>query len=288
MKDQAEFLRNRVRRLKKGTHSKVIAVVSGKGGVGKSNFSLNFSIGMSKKGYKILLLDMDIGMGNINILMGSSPEYTIADYFSKEVTLRSIISEGPEQLSYIGGGSGLTDIFNMDESMFEKFSLEFQSIIEEYDFAILDMGAGLSDSSLMLLLSADELFVVTTPEPTSIMDAYSIMKFITLKKDDLPYFLICNRAYSDREGKETIEKIKNVMQRFLRKEITSLGVLPYDKAIPQAVSNQVPFLLNNPSSAVSRSMRNMIQHYQEGSPSEHNQRPQIPFMKKLKSLLFER
>src|SRR5436305_348856 len=175
MKDQAESLRLRLQRrhgLKPKT--KAIAVVSGKGGVGKSNFSLNFSISLSKRGLNVLLFDMDVGMGNLDILMGKSSERTIVDYLTGTSRLADIITEGPEGVKFIGGGTGLGQLVNQDR--LGALSDDLDTFLEEYDYLIFDMGAGINQESLKFLLSVHEIIVITTPEPTALMDAYAMMK----------------------------------------------------------------------------------------------------------------
>lgn len=285
MHDQAELLRQRVLNEKGGHPAKVIAVVSGKGGVGKSNFSLNFSIGLAKQNKKVLIMDIDVGMGNINILIGQSGRYTVADHFNEGVPLRMAISTGPEGIHYIPGGTGLSELFKMDQKQFDYFSYQFQSILEDYDFIILDMGAGISEHTLQFIVSAQELIYITTPEPTAITDAYSMMKYLA-SRTDVPFYLLCNRASSRREGNEVIMRLTRAAQQFLHKEILALGVLPDDKAVQKAVIRQIPFILLNPSSPASETLKKIIHHYMGTFVKGENQ--PVSFMKKMKNYLFER
>ncbi|SFC07559.1 flagellar biosynthesis protein FlhG [Bacillus sp. OV322] len=267
MKDQAESLRMMLNSRNDGKLAKTLAVISGKGGVGKSNFSLNFSIALSKKGYKVLVFDMDIGMGNIDILMGKHPQYTILDFFEREMKLKEIISNGYENISIIAGGTGLLHLFSLKEEMFDRFSQEFNSILEEYDFILFDMGAGLSEDSAKFLLCVEELIIITTPEPTSVMDAYSVMKYIYLLNDSMPFHLVCNRADNRKEGMDTITRVQNAVKRFLNKEISPLGILPDDKTVSKAVAKQVPFMIFAPNANVSRSLTDITTRFINKAPN---------------------
>ncbi len=285
MHDQAELLRQRILNKRESSSAKVIAVVSGKGGVGKSNFSLNFSIGLAKQNKKVLIIDIDVGMGNINILIGQTARYTIADHFNEGIPLRFAISPGPEGIHYIPGGTGLTDLFKMDQKQFDLFSHQFQGILEEYDYIILDMGAGISEQSLQFIVSADELIYITTPEPTAITDAYSMMKYL-VNRTDAPFYLLCNRASSRKEGREVILRLTKAAHQFLHKEVLELGVLPDDKNVQKAVIRQIPFILLNALAPSSEALNKIIARYIGTSDKEDNS--PVSFMKKMKNFLFER
>src|SRR5699024_492063 len=180
MNDQAEQLRHHV---KGHTNvAKTISIVSGKGGVGKSNTALNFCIELQKRGKKVLLFDLDIGMGNIDILLGKTPKYTIVDLFTDFMPIHDMIEIGPKGLSYIAGGCSLNDLVQMDPYKLDYFFQQYDLLVMEFDYIFFDMGAGATESSLAFILSSDECIVVTTPEPTAITDAYSMIKQIVLKK----------------------------------------------------------------------------------------------------------
>ncbi len=260
MTDQAENLRKRLL-AKQNIHKKSIAVISGKGGVGKSNFSLNFSLSLSNRGYKVLLFDMDIGMGNIDILMGTSSKHSFVDLFENDLSIRDLIIQGSNQLSYISGGTGLSGLFKLDEQKFTYFVDQMNDILPEYDFLIFDMGAGISEESLQFLLTVDEIIVITTPEPTSITDAYSAMKHICSVSKTIPFYLIVNKVLSEKEGLETINRIDQAVKNFLNKETIKLGCLPDDKIVIRAVRHQVPFLLFSPKSTISKAIEEVVRKY---------------------------
>ncbi|PLT31565.1 MinD/ParA family protein [Peribacillus deserti] len=288
MKDQAEVLRHRLDKLRTKKHTKAISVISGKGGVGKSNFSLNFAIALSQKGKSVLVFDMDIGMGNIDILMGSTSSKNIVHFFEGSLPLEEVISKGPADISYIAGGTGLPTIFQMAPEMVDQFFKEFERIMEDYDYIIFDMGAGISEDTVPFLLAGDEIFVITTPEPTSVTDAYAAIKYLALQQQSIPFFLICNKAGDEKEGKLTLNRLQNVVRQFLKLEMNVLGVLPDDKIVSKSVIRQTPFIINSPSSKISTALNILISSYLS------NEYPEVPlesikgFVSRLRQFVFGR
>ncbi|GLB59330.1 MinD/ParA family protein [Cytobacillus sp. NCCP-133] len=258
MNDQAEKLRSRLLEKSSLQHmAKTLAVVSGKGGVGKSNFSLNLAISLCKKGERVLLFDMDIGMGNLDILMGRTSLYSIADFFDQCISLKQIVSKGPHGLSYIAGGTGLSHIVKLKEEKLASFMEQLDVLMANYDYMIFDMGAGITEESAKFILSVQKIAVITTPEPTSITDAYSAMKQIHLLNERIPFYLVINRTQSEKEGQETFKRISAVLKRFLGRDSNLLGVLPDDCGIQQAVKRQIPFVLFQEKSSASKAIRQM-------------------------------
>lgn len=286
MKDQAELLRVKLeRRHGLRPNTQAIAVVSGKGGVGKSNFSLNFSISLSKRGFKVLLFDMDVGMGNLDILMGASSDKTIVDYLKGNASLKDVIMDGPEGIKYIGGGTGLSQIVQLDR--LAMLAGELDSFLEEYDYLIFDMGAGINADSLKFLLSVHGIIVITTPEPTAVMDAYAIMKYLHILDSKIPFHLVANRTHSVKEGYETINRLSDVLKKFLDRETFLLGILPDDRTVQQAVSRQIPFVTFNPKSKASLALEELVERFiQQGSKKTSNR--SNSFISRLKKFLFER
>lgn len=288
MRDQAEDLRLKLRMTGRERASRTLAVVSGKGGVGKSNISLSFSISLVQKGYKVLLFDMDMGMGNLDILMGKTSEYSIVDFFEGTVSLKETIMMGPEGLMYIAGGSGLNHLVGLDESFVEKFTQELSSLFKEYDYVLFDMGAGVTEGSLKYILSVQEIVVITTPEPTSMTDAYAIMKHIHIMDATIPFYLVINRAESEKEGQLTYTRIAKVLKNFLKRDSVYLGMIPDDRTIQKAVRRQIPFILYNVKSPASKSLTGITErfhrrHYNEKPTANANQ-----FISRLKQFFFER
>lgn len=287
MKDQAEALRKRLYDMENPESPKTLAVVSGKGGVGKSNFSLNLGLSLSKKGHKVLLFDMDIGMGNIDILLGNSAKSTIVDFFDEKETLKEIVMEGPNQLHYIAGGTGLNRLFKLSDELLQRFIRELSSLLDDYDYVIFDMGAGASEETLNFILAVDEIVVVTTPEPTSITDAYAMIKHIHMQNKEIPFLILVNRVSDEKDGIDTFNRIQTVARRFLDCEVKPLGMIPDDKAVQQAVTKQIPFILNEQSVA-SKALLDITNRFETQTFKEIHSQSKISFVSKLKRFLFER
>ncbi|HBJ00398.1 MinD/ParA family protein [Lysinibacillus fusiformis] len=285
MRDQAETLRLKMMR-QQGDLGRAIAVVSGKGGVGKSNFTMNFALSLSQKGKKVVIVDMDIGMGNINILIGKNASNSLKDYLEGNKLLDEVIFEGPHGLRYISGGSGMTNIFNWSEMMFEQLIHAFEQLQKNYDYILFDMGAGATNWSLDLLTSIDEIIVISTAEPTAITDAYSMMKYIHSRDADKQFYVLCNRAFSKEEGIETNERLKLAMKRFLDKEVTILGSLPEDSIVRKAVREQVPFSLAYPDALISKTLQLIVIRFMEHRVEEIHAHDQTAkkFLTKLRSI----
>ena len=289
MNDQARLLREQIERHRKSgrldqrnREAKSLAIISGKGGVGKSNFSLNFSLTLQKKGNKVLLFDLDIGMANIDILMGTSQMYSIVHLFEEGRTLDQIVQRGPENLSYIAGGSGLTEIFKMDAHKRSYFLSQLAEASSHYDYIIFDMGAGITDDSLQLLLSVDEIFLLTTCEPTSLTDAYSALKYINIHDGSIPFKLLLNKAPDYRIAARTADRLQEVAKQFLMKNLQYLGAIPDDRHVLLAVMEQTPFVLKYPKCPASRAVSQIASFYMEDENNTDESSEQQPsFVAKL-------
>ncbi|MFU1792390.1 MinD/ParA family protein [Paenibacillus azoreducens] len=271
MTDQAQMLRNlvmkreqeRTARLSNAGQrtAKLITVTSGKGGVGKSNFTLNFALALQSMGKKVLVFDADIGMANIDVLMGVSAEYNLYHLLRREKRIDEIIERGPGFLSFIAGGSGMSELFSLSQSDLNYFTEEIERIAGEMDYIIFDTGAGLSKENFNFIYSSDECLVVTTPEPTSITDAYALIKVVSSKGNDTAFKLIVNRAGDEREADQTADKIMMAAQRFLKVEISMLGYISEDRHVVQAVKKQVPFSIAFPNCTASMEIQRIARSY---------------------------
>lgn len=288
MSDQAAKLRSALKQTIEGKEAKTLAVVSGKGGVGKSNFSLNFSISLRRKGHRVLLFDLDIGMGNIEILMGQTSPYSIADFLAGTIPLKEIISTGPEGIEYISGGTGLSQIIRMNKEDVEYFTSSLERLLESYDYLIFDMGAGLNEEALSILLSVNEIFVITATEPTALMDAYATMKYVHNADPLLPFYLIVNRARTVKEGNETLSRLDDVLKKFLGVSPLKLGILPDDKTVHEAVRRQIPFMLYNEKSPVSKALATVVENYINNDGKVAEKMNNRSFAARFKQFLFER
>lgn len=287
MNDQAEKLRKMMGNVSE-KQARTLAVVSGKGGVGKSNISINTAVLLTRKGYKVLLFDLDIGMGNVNILLGSSHQKTISDFLQSELSLQDIIQTGSDGISYIAGGNGLNEVAKMDDRMAAKLLAGFEEVHSQYDYVIFDMAAGATSATLKMLLAADEILVVTTPEPTAIMDAYSMIKYICLEGYDNRFMLVCNRADDEEQGRNTLHKLQNVSTQFLQRDLELLGIVLEDKHVRKAVIAQSALCISYPSSPASVCLNNIIDRYLEDQVSGELPIAKNSFIGKIRRLLFEK
>lgn len=267
MKDQAEKLRERIHQTKKPRsteekrQTRIITVTSGKGGVGKSNFSLNFALSLIQQKKRVMIFDVDLGLANIDVLMGVSPKLTMLHMIEKNLSIWDIVEKGPGGLQLVAGGSGFNHLFQMDEQKLSKFFNELGLIQGHVDYIILDTGAGLSNESMRFILAADEVILVTTPEPTSITDAYAVLKMVNSKDLNVNIQLVVNRCSSTNEGRTTANKLQLVSKQFLNKELGCLGFIPDDPNVTKAVKKQTPFLLKFPQSEASIAMLTLSQDY---------------------------
>jgi len=257
MYDQAESLRRQVEQKRTGKDTKVVSVVSGKGGVGKTNISVNLAIGLSKLGKKVLIIDLDIGMANIDIVTGVKANKTIIDMIEQELSIFDIIAEGPAGISIIAGGSGISKFFELDSIQFSYFVKQLEQINYQYDYIFFDLGAGISKDSLNFILASHEMLVILTPEPTSITDGYALIKTVQAH-GHLPIQIIVNSCDSEDEGYETATRFKRTAREFLNLDVSIVGTLPFDRTVSKAVQAQVPFLLYAPKSKISHSMDKLV------------------------------
>lgn len=268
MTDQAQVLRQLVSSRdsstepdpKKGS-ARIITVSSGKGGVGKSNFTLNFALALKSLGRKVLLFDADIGMANIDVLMGVRPQYSLYHLLKGEKSITEIIELGTHALPFIAGGSGLADLFTLSDADLNYFTSQIEQISEEMDFIIFDTGAGLSKETLKFITAADECLVVTTPEPTSITDAYALIKVVHGLDERVDFRLIVNRVTGEQEARHVADKIALVANKFLDMTIPTLGYLSDDTHVVQAVKKQVPFSIAYPGCMAAQDIQRLAMTY---------------------------
>lgn len=289
MNDQALNLRRVINHRDKGqgSESKTISIISGKGGVGKSNFAINFAIELIRANKRVVLFDLDVGMGNVDILLGLQAKHTIIDLLNKNLSIFDIIEEGPKGLSYIAGGSNLTEMFSLDSKKMDYFLKQYEEVSLLYDYVLFDLGAGVTKDSLFFTLSSDEIFVITTPEPTAITDAYSIIKHILSKNRKIPFYLILNQAISKKEGQDVLNRFAKVIDSFLHTKIKKLGVLPLDPIVRQAVMKQTPYSILRKNSPISKAIKQVVETYlKEEINNKDSSRK--PFVQRLKQFFLER
>lgn len=293
MKDQAEKLRNIMEnRVQKNiklsrNKAKVLAITSGKGGVGKSNFAVNLAISLKRLGYRVLILDADIGLANIEILTGINIKYTIMDLIKRDMDIRDIIGEGPEGVKIISGGSGIHQLSMMDKKNTNRLLGEIEKLEFEMDYIIIDTGAGVSNIVLDFVMASDETILITTPDPTSLMDAYTMIKALTTNGYKGKINIVANIVENRQEGVSIFNKLNKVSKKFLDVNLNYLGYLKRDAIVNKAVKIQQPFLILNSSSNISKKMNVIALKFV--NPNEYDKKTEEPgFVQKLKDLLFRR
>lgn len=287
MNDQALELRRRFSGSNDPHEAKTISIVSGKGGVGKSNFALNFSLTLIKNNKKVLLIDLDVGMGNINILLGLHAEKTIIDMLHYSLPIHSIIEEGPIGLNFISGGSGVSDLFIMNNEKKNFFLKEYKKLVNDYDYIIFDIGAGATRDSIFFVLASEECIVITTPEPTSITDSYGMIKHIINYESKMSIYVVMNRCDTEKFGKQSLSKFKQIVNRFLKIEIKTLGIIPDDKFVTKAVMSQKPYVLLNSKAPVSKAINIICNIYLNDTDIIPNSKTST-FVQKLTNFFKER
>ncbi|MEX0049067.1 MinD/ParA family protein [Clostridium butyricum] len=260
MLDQAEVLRkladNDGKENQKNNISKIITVTSGKGGVGKSNFVVNLAITLQRSGKKVLIFDADLGMGNDDVLMGLYPKHNIFDIIFTDLTLKDIIIEGNEGVALIPAGSGLNKVHELTENERQLFLTKL-SELDEFDYILMDTGAGVSRDILAFISASEELIIITTPEPTSLTDAYSLAKAADHFKLKDNAKVIVNKAFSKEEGIETFNKFNRAVTKFLNIKIEYLGYILDDRKLVQSVRAQKPFVNLYPNCDASKNIEDI-------------------------------
>ena len=249
--DQAEQLRI----LKAGSQqpkalARVITVTSGKGGVGKSNTSINLAIQFKKMGKRVIILDADFGLANIEIMFGTVPKHNLCDLIYQGKSITDIITWGPMGVGFISGGSGIAGMSNLSRDYLNYIIQNLVQLDSIADIIIVDTGAGISDAVLEFLVASGEILLVTTPEPTSITDSYSLLKALNrhprYSGETTSVKVIANKVADEEEAKALFAKLEAVVVRYLRVPVTYLGMIPQDQLLARAVMQQMPVSLENP------------------------------------------
>jgi len=242
-------------RPKNNTGCRVITVASGKGGVGKSSMVLNLALILTKMHHRVVVVDADLGMANMDVLVNIAPRYTLADLLSGERSVEEIIISGPLNLQIVPGASGLYDLANLDQRHRCLLLERLKELEDHSDLLIIDTGAGISRTVISFIGAADEFILLTTPEPTALADAYGLMKVIAELGLRRRIFVAVNFVRFIQQGEQSFERLKRVAGRYLPSlELYYLGEIQYDSAVSRAVHEFVPFVLSHPHGAAARSL----------------------------------
>lgn len=250
--DQAQQLRNivKLQEQRNISNAKVITITSGKGGVGKSNMAVNLAVHFRKMGKRVIIFDADFGLANVEVMFGTVPKYNLTKLLEGEMKIEDIITKGPEDIGFISGGSGIVGLNNLNKSQIDYLISNLSYLNELTDILIIDTGAGVSDSVLDFVLASPEVVLVTTPEPSSLTDSYSLIKALYKNpgfiKNGTNIRLVANKVNSKDEAMAVYNKIKTVTTKFLNGEVKYLGMVPQDDTLEKAVRNQKIVSLSYP------------------------------------------
>ena len=237
----------------------VIAVTGGKGGVGKSNVSINLSLALAEKGRKVVLLDADLGLANIDVLMGLTAKRNIADVISGECSLRDVMVEGPMGVKIVPASSGTQKMVSLNPMEHAGLINAFSEISHDLDVLIVDTAAGISESVVSFLRAAQEVIVVVCDEPTSITDSYALIKLLNRDYDMYRFRVLANMVKTQEEGRHLFSKLTNVTERFLDVALQYVGSIPYDEAVKKSVQRQRAVLDAYPRAKASMAYRALAQ-----------------------------
>ena len=271
MRDQAERLREIIDKIKikqannnvdyldgfRKRNARVITVTSGKGGVGKTNITINLGIAFAEMGLRVIILDADFGLANIDVLFGIIPKYTLLDVISNQKNVLEVLCDGPNRVKFISGGSGVEELVKLDKNQIQRFVNNISLLDKLADIIIIDTGAGLSERVMSFVMAADEVLLVTTPEPTSITDAYALIKMVSIRDKNKEIKVIVNRAENNSEARDILNKLSLVAERFLSLKLSPLGYVLNDEAVIKAVKSQQPFILSYPKSQAAKQIKDI-------------------------------
>ena len=279
--DQAEQLRIIKANQQIRPTARVITVTSGKGGVGKSNMSINLAIQFRKMGKRVIILDADFGLANIEIMFGAVPKHNLCDLVYEGKSISDIITWGPMEVGFISGGSGIAGMSNRGRDALTGIIQNLAELDAITDVIIVDTGAGISESVLEFLVASGEVLLVTTPEPTSITDSYSLLKALyrhpRFEKDYTKVKMVANRVDNVKEGQILFDKLNAVVTRYLKTPMEYLGCVPQDPQVVQAVMQQVPVSIQNPGAKSSQAYERIARKLCDKTQEEQKRRGMAAF-----------
>ena len=263
--DQAERLRNviKVRNQARLDRGSVITITSGKGGVGKSNTAVNLAVWLTKLGKKVIIFDADFGLANVEVMFGTVPRYNLSDLIYGNKTIQEIITVGPLGIGFISGGSGIVSLNNLTSDQISYMIQSLSSLNEMCDVLIIDTGAGVTDQVLEFVMASPEVLLVSTPEPSSITDSYSLMKAMytdpRFNSSETRIRIIANKVQSAQEARQLYNKLSNVVRQFLHGDTEYLGMIPFDLSLEKSVRAQKIVSLENPTAKAATAYREIAE-----------------------------
>ena len=238
-------------------HTRVVSITSGKGGVGKTNIVANLGISFSRSGKKVLVFDADLGLGNLDILLGIAPKYNLSHVINGEKTINDIIIEGPGGINILPASSGIHEFTRLTGKQQTKIIHEINLIINGYDILLIDTAAGISSDVMYFNTVAKEIVVVVSPDPTSITDAYALMKVLWIKYAASHFKLVINQSKNMNEAKNVFRQLRMVTDRFMDITLEFLGHIEYDKSVTMSIRHQKAVVELYPESNASQCFKEL-------------------------------
>lgn len=274
--DQAEQLRNiiKLKNQRPKENARVITVTSGKGGVGKSNASVNLAVYLRRMGKKVIIFDADFGLANVEVMFGALPQYNLSDLIFRDKKITEIITEGPEGVGFISGGSGIVALSNLNRDQIALLIHHISYLDRMADYIIIDTGAGISESVLDFVIASPEIILVTTPEPSSLTDSYSLMKALyrnpNFNKEQTSIQVLANKVSSREDALAVYQKLETVVGKFLNGHLDYLGMVPMDPIVDKAIRQQKPVSIAYPNAQASKAFEIAASNLENGRHDELN------------------
>lgn len=262
--------------------SRVITISSGKGGVGKTNFSINLAIYLASLKKRVVVIDADFGLANVEVLLGVRPDYNFYHIIKSEKSISEVMMDTKFGIKFISGGNGLKELSTINNNEIRYFIEQFDYIDKIADIIIIDTGAGISKSVTNFIMASDEPIIVTTTEPTAFTDAYTLIKVIKEQNKDLENLkIVVNKSDDRNEAERVFSKLHSVSSKFLNLNLENLGYLPTDLTLIKAVKEQKPAIISYPQSEFSKSIKNIGDKILNTQSEIENKEGIKGFMKKL-------
>lgn len=267
MSDQAQNLRDMMQlKRSRSMPARVITVTSGKGGAGKSMVAVNLAIELSRQGCRTTLVDADFGLSNVDVMLGVNAEYDLSHVLKGEKTIFEVVNEGHCGVGFISGGNGVQELLDLNETQVSDLIRGFLQLEDISDIIIIDTGAGLNDKILRLIASGAEMLLVTTPEPTSILDAYAVIKSIDRLNCRPKIGLVINKAESIREALDTMDSFSRIVEKYTGMQAEKLGYIINDHQVVQAIKAQIPVVVSAPESVAAQNLAALARRVLEEAP----------------------
>lgn len=244
--------------------NRVLAISSGKGGVGKTNVVAGLALALARQKQRVVIVDADFGLANLDILLGLSPASTLEQVLRGEKVLEEILVEGPDGIRIVPASSGVQELTRLDHAAELRLVQGLQRVAEDADWMLVDTAAGVHDSVVKLLMAAQQVLLVATPEPASLVDAYAVLKVLHLRDAEKPVRLVVNNAQSADEAEETIQQLDLATRRFLGRSVEALGAIPHDPWLLQAVREQRCVVERYPESPSAKAFESLARILIEG------------------------